>query len=136
MIPSDRDWFQKCNSGASFDSIEKLRSLADIELPTEYYELLAFSNGGEGSLSVKPGWFVLDTAEETASNKSNRTFEEFFPDFFVFGGNGGGELIAFDLRGAKPWPIVMIDMTNIDLNESVVRIADNFSVFLETLGLD
>jgi hypothetical protein len=134
MIASDRRW--SFHSPAPSRALEELRGVAGSDLPNEYYNLLAFSNGGEGPLSIEPGYFALDTAEDAASNKRQRTFEEFFPGFFVFGGNGGGELIAFDLRDAKPWPIVMIDMTNIDLDESVVKIADNFPVFLEAVGLD
>jgi hypothetical protein len=54
----------------------------------------------------------------------------------VFGGSGGGDYIAFDIRSSEPWPIVAIDMTNIDLDESVNFIAKNFPTFLEQVGLE
>jgi hypothetical protein len=59
------------------------------------------------------------------------TFQAFF-----FGCSGGGEYIAFDLRGTSPWPVVAIDMTNIDLSESVQVLAQDFSTFMEFVGVE
>ena len=105
------------------------------DLPPEYFQLLAFSNGGEGPLPVEPYNFCLDEAEYAAKQYADKVFHEYFPGLFVIGGNGGGEAIAFDMRGAKPWPIVAFDMTNIDLDESVVTLAPNFVSFLDLVGV-
>ena len=60
---------------------------------------------------------------------------EFFPGFLVIGSNGGGEYVAFDMRGSEPWPVVSLDMTNIDLTESVQLIAEDFDTFLSLVGI-
>jgi hypothetical protein len=52
----------------------------------------------------------------------------------MFGGNGGKEYIAFDLRGSQPWPVVAIDMTNIDISENVMFVARDFQAFLSFVG--
>jgi len=76
-------------------------------------------------------------AEDALKYKAARTYEEYFPIFFIFGSSGGGEYVAFDLRGGSPpWPVVAIDMTNIDLDESVDPIAADFKSFLEHVGLE
>lgn len=132
MLSPDREWF-KC-AGASPESIEALRSSAGVELPKEYFDLLKFSNGGEGPLSASPFTLCLESAESAAANKNGGTYTEFFQNFFVFGSNGGGDLLAFDLRGTRPWPIVAIDATNIDLDESVDLVAEEFQSFVGFIG--
>jgi SMI1 / KNR4 family (SUKH-1) len=134
MLPPDRTW-SKC-PGASADALRRLRAAAGIDLPVDYLDLLSFSNGGEGPIPVMPYNFCLDSAEDAARYKAERTYEEFFPGFFIFGGNGGGEYIALDLRGPKPWPVVAIDMTNIDLSENVALIAPDFASFLAFVGVE
>lgn len=61
---------------------------------------------------------------------TSRKFNEFFPDFFVIGGNGGLEVIALDTRGECEGAIVSFDMTNIDLDESVFNVARDFDDLL------
>ena len=134
ILPADRIW-QGC-PGASEEALRALREFAGAELPDEYYDFLSFSNGGEGPLSVQPYHFCADSAEDAKENKRAQIYEEFFPGLFVFGSNGGGEYIAFDLRSSKPWPVVAIDMTNINLDESVLFIADSFHSFLAMVGLE
>jgi hypothetical protein len=133
MLLADRIWYK--NSGASSEALKVLRASVDVYLPNEYFELLAYSNGGEGTLSVSPFNFCLDSAEDAAKNKKEKIYDEFFSGFFVFGGSGGGDYIAFDLRASQPWQIVAIDMTNIDLTESVDFIAKDFATFLTLVGL-
>jgi hypothetical protein len=133
MLQAGRTWFKY--PGASPDVLDALRAGAGVELPKEYFDLLAFSNGGEGPISVSPYTLCLDSAEDALKYKVERTYEEFFPGFFVFGSNGGGAYIAFDVRSRKPWPVVAIDMTNIDLRESVEFIANDFASFLTLVGV-
>jgi hypothetical protein len=109
---------------------------AGVELPNEYLDLLAFSNGGAGPISVSPYYFCLNSAEDATSYKIAKTYEEFFSGFFIFGTSGGGDYIAFDLRGSKPWPVVAIDMTNIDLSESVEPVVKDFSSFIALIGME
>src|SRR4051812_38585746 len=98
MLPPGREWFKyPC---ASREALDALRARAGVELPREYFDLLAFSNGGEGPLDVSPLNLCLDSAEDALRrNKVEKLYDEFFPGFFVFGTSGGGDYIAFDLRG-------------------------------------
>jgi hypothetical protein len=50
-------------------------------------------------------------------------------DIFVIGGNGGGELIAFDLRCAVEKPVICFDPISPD--DSTEVIAENFEKLLE-----
>ena len=133
MIPQDRQWFK--HNPASPEAIKALRKAAGVELPAEYFGLLAYSNGGEGPLALSPWNLCLDSAEEVTSDIENKYFEEFFSGFVVFGGNCGAKLIAFDIRGNKPWPIVSIDVTNIHLAENAEIIAKDFVLFLASVGV-
>jgi hypothetical protein len=128
-----RGW--RKHDGATDAAIEKLWSVAPSSLPQSYFTLLSSSNGGEGDLPVQPWWFALDSAEDAAEAKRSGTFKKFFPGFFVIGSNGAGEAIAFDLRLTGSRPIVAVDMTNIDLDESVLPIAPDFDAFIEMIGL-
>jgi SMI1-KNR4 cell-wall len=134
MLSSNCIWSKA--SGATVEALENLAASAGVELPSAYFELLAFSNGGEGPLQVSPYNFCLDSAEAATNLKVRKTYENDFPGFFVFGGNGSGEYIALDLRGSKPWPVVAIDMTNVDLSESVQLIAKDFGSFLAFVAVE
>lgn len=134
MIDSELDWFSQ--DPASLEAVKHLRDVVPDGIPDTYFKLLEFSNGGEGPLSVFPYNFCLDSIEVVISNLDQETFSEFFPDFYIFGGSGGGELIAFDLREGKEKAIVAIDMANMDLAESVHVIAGSLEAFLEYVGLE
>lgn len=130
----DREWFRF--EGASAEALARLKSCAAAPLPESYLALLAHSNGGEGPLAVQPFYFQLDPAETVAAGVEAGALEEFFPGFLMIGSNGGGEFVALDLRKPSPWPVVAIDMTNADLEESVLPIADDFDAFFALVGIE
>jgi hypothetical protein len=105
-----------------------------IELPSEYLSFLAHSNGGEGPLALQPYYFQIYSADDVARALEDRRHEEFFPGFVIMGSNGGGEYVGLDVRGSPPWPVVALDMTNIDLDESVLVIAPSFAAFIDLVG--
>lgn len=132
VISADRDWHR--TPPASEASLSRLRKSTPAELPQSYVALLTYSDGGEGPLPVQPLWFQLDPADVTADAIERRQHDEFFPGFVVIGSNGGGEFVALDVRGASPWPVVALDMTNINLVESVRQISPSFDALLELIG--
>ena len=99
-------WWQA--EPASEVVLRELLAALPRALPNEYLAFLRFSNGGEGDLGVKPGWFCPWRAEDVVAHNEGYRVSEFYREFLGFGSNGGGELIAFDCRGSEPWPIVMI----------------------------
>lgn len=129
----DRQWF--ASGGATGEALNRLKTLAPGPLPESYLALLAYSNGGEGPLPLQPYNFVLDPADAVADALEAGSYEEFFPGFVMIGSNGGGDFVAFDIRTTAPWPVVSIDMTNIDLDESVMPIAADFDAFLALVGI-
>lgn len=133
MLGSDRKWLNR--PGASASAVQQLKQALAVELPEAYFDLLSYSNGGEGPLPRHPLRCCLDPAEVVTTNWRKKAFEQFFPGFVVFGGNGGGELLAFDIRDCEPWAVMTIDMTDINLEESVVPVATTFTDFLDMLGI-
>ena len=134
MIPLDREWHAA--PGASPTALARLQSASPVRLPPSYLDLLAFSDGGEGPLPVQPLNLCLYSAAEVIEIEREGSFHEFFPGLLVIGGNGGGEAIALDIRGAEPWPVVYFDMTNIDLEESVELLAPDFDALLDIIGIE
>jgi hypothetical protein len=127
-----RDWFRM--EGASVQMIEALRAATPEMLPEAYLQLLSFSNGGEGPLPVNPFNLCLLTAEEVIEMLSTANYgQPNYDGFLVFGGNGGGEYLAFDMRAGKPWAIVTMDM--VAGSSSCEMVASNFEEFLDLIGV-
>lgn len=127
----ERNWNRL--PSASEAEIEELKRSVEIELPREFLDLLRFLNGGEGDIALPPKNFILDETQEIISLRKDEFYKNEFPDFFIFGGNGGLEMIAFDLR-KKPFSIVMIDP--IGGKESAIEIAPNITEFITAIGLE
>lgn len=120
------------SSPALENQIAKLISVCKIDLPEEFLDLLRFSNSGEGEIALPPLIFRLDTVDEIIDAINNPIYQEEFANFLFFGGNGGLELIALDLRKPKPFPVVMIDP--IAGKESAIEIAVNMTEFIKAIG--
>jgi hypothetical protein len=121
--------------GAPAESLQALRIEFGENLPFEYTELLGWSNGGEGSLLVQPYALCLDSAEDVLRYWREAAYRHDFPGFLVIGSNGAGEYIAFDTRQPKSWPVVALDMTNIDLCETVTPVAQDFATLLNFIAV-
>ena len=128
-----RDWYTV--PGAPAEVIEALRAAAPGELPRSYLQLLSVTNGGEGPLPVNPFNLCLDPAEEVTARLGNGDYgEPDFNGFLIFGGNGGGEYLALDMRHGAPWPVVTIDM--VAGPESADVVATNFDTFIDLIGVE
>ena len=103
-----------------------------MNLPPEFLKYLEDPNNiGEGLLGCDPGYFVLWSLQEI--EESNRTLgvPSYAPGFIGFGGNGGGEMLAFDEQGAV-YMIPLIGMSKKD----ATKICDNWHAFVEQIGVD
>jgi hypothetical protein len=112
-------------SAASPAAINALRDAVPL-LPSTYLDLLSQGNGGEANLWVEPLLLILDAAEQALAYWDSKACP--IEGIFVFGGNGGLALIAFDMRGTEPWPVISFDP--IDPSGSLVTLADDFPSFL------
>lgn len=107
--------------------------LTPQQLPDEYYRLLSHSNDREGPLPAEPLYLALDPAEHAASPTQLSLYQQMAPGMFVMDGNGGVELIAFDLRSeSAPWPVVCFD--SIDPEGSAQLITESFKAFVALAG--
>jgi len=128
-----REWFK--NDGAEEEAISRLSAVARIPLPASYLTLLRSSNGGKGPLPIEPWKFCLDSAELAYLREcGDKLFKQFFPNFFVFGTNGGNDAIALDGNVPASYPVVRFDMANCNLIESVKRLSPDFDTFLNLVG--
>ncbi len=118
---------------APLAALHALAAAAPIHLPQAYFDQLANSSGGEGSLGVDPGWIVLWSAEEVIALNRSYCVQELLPGFFGFGSNGAGELLAFDARGPEPYPIVMVPFIPTAAREAVV-VAPGFDELRPLMG--
>jgi hypothetical protein len=98
-----------------------------VGLPESYLALLRIGNGGEVGLSVSPYNLCLDSAEDSLDYWLSGTYTKH--GVFVIGGNGGGELIAFDLESDAERRVICFDP--ISPNDSTEVIAKNFEKLLE-----
>lgn len=128
-----RDWVG--GDGAKAEELVRLRAVVPSDLPERYLDLLAFSDGGEGPLPVSPYNLCLDPANIVVETfKCHNHGQADLEGFLIFGGNGGGEYIAFDLRGGSPWPVVTIDM--VAGGDSAEALAPNFDAFVDLIGIE
>lgn len=118
---------------ASKEAIAQLESGAGVELPEDYLAFLRDSNGGEGELGVQPCWFQIWRAEEVITCGRDYQVGEFAPGFFAFGGNGGGELLAFDTRDNSPWRVVALPCIGLAAKEAM-PVTANFRDFVAQMG--
>ena len=95
-------------------------------LPSSYLEILRMGNGGEARLTAKPFTLCLDAAESALDYWRSGTYP--IAGVFVFGGNGGGSLLAFELSTPGKWAIVSFDP--IDPQGSIEQIAPDFESLL------
>lgn len=123
MFHENIEWYK--SKGADDSEINQLQSAINFELPEAYINLLRFSNGGEASLRVQPLYFVLDSIQDALSYFESDASKA-FSGYFIFGGNGGGELLAIEQQTSA---VVCIDSCNSN-TEEVIRIASTFDEFL------
>lgn len=82
----------------------------DPRIPASYMAYITSGALAEGSMDGEPGYFVLWPLDEIAQNNADVEIEKYAPGFVAFGGNGGGELLAFDHTGA----VVMLPMIGLE----------------------
>ena len=115
------------------DGLAALREHTGGSLPAGYVDQIAVSNAGEGDLPVEPGWISFWPAEEVVASNAGCRIPELLPGFLAFASSGGGELLAFDLRGGEPVAVVMVPFIPMDAREAV-RVADSFDDLRALIG--
>jgi len=118
---------------ASLESVARLEAMAGFKLPPAYLNHLRQVGGGEGELDVDPGWIQFWSAEEVVELNGAYEVRQNIPGFFGFASNGGGELLAFDLREEGDPPVVMVPFIPMSVTEAR-HVANTFEELRGRLG--
>lgn len=118
---------------ASEEVIGKLIPEAGLKLPEDYWDFLLQLNGGEKELGIQRGWFRTQRAEEVIQAGLETGVPKCAHGFFAFGGNGGGELLAFDTLRDIPWPMVALPFTAMNAG-GAMHAAGHFNEFVAQMG--
>jgi hypothetical protein len=117
---------------APAEAVERLAA-ALPELPPDYLAFLRISNGGEGDLSVEPGWFSLWPAEEVAELNAAYKVPGFLPGFLAFGSDGGGEMLAFGAAGERWGRVFAVPSIPMEAG-GAAEIAPDFAMLVRSFG--
>ena len=103
-----------------------------MNLPSEYTAYLADAESViEGSRGSFPLCFVLWPLDEVEQANQDLDLATYAPGFLGFGGDGGGELLAFDAVGAV-YTLPMVGLSSKD----AIRISDSWSEFVSQITPD
>lgn len=99
-------------------------------LPISYVNFLKNHKGANGDLPVQPYYFQLWEISELTNNNSDYQVQESLSDYFGIGGNGGGELLALNLKDQKIYAIPFVPMDE----AAALLISENFDEFESIMG--
>jgi hypothetical protein len=133
MDLSNRGGVWRSVGPASEDDLKKLRRAFREVPPDRYFELLHYSNGGEGDFGAAPGWFAPWSAAEVMNFNRIYEVQERLPGLVGFGSNGGSEMFAFDTR-TQPWPVLAIPFAADDPLQAT-WVAQDFDAFFALIGV-
>lgn len=97
-------------------------------LPVEYNDYLK-DGPDAGETTGLPGYFQLWSAEEIDELNRSYGVAEYAPGFVGFGSDGGGEMLAFDSKGA----VFMIPFVGISPKDAM-KIADSWSAVVARMS--
>jgi hypothetical protein len=86
------------NAPAAPAAIQELRGHLPASVPSDYFDLLATTNGGEGF--VGNTYVIFFAAEDVLSLNAAYHVSDLAPGFFLIGSNAIGDAIVFDCRTA------------------------------------
>jgi hypothetical protein len=111
---------------ASEDEVRTFLAKAPASIPRSYVEFLATRGALEVQVAELDSAFVLLwPLHEVLGLNQGYGFEEFAPELFGFGSDGGGELYAFDLRDLRVGRVPAIPLER----ASFVTVAKDFEQF-------
>jgi hypothetical protein len=103
-----------------------------IALPDELKHFIAEHGLFEGFTSTdNPGYVELWAIADIRQENTAIEIDVYAPGFLAFAGNGGGEVLAFDVTGA----VYMLPLIGME-PKYAIKIADSFAEFAETFELE
>jgi hypothetical protein len=117
--------------GADKRVLKELSSFATSGLPSDYVQLLRFSNGTSGWLRGRY-LIVYSVDEVVAVNRAHAT-AQYVPGRLIFGSNGGGTSYLLDLGESPTTNVYRCE--DVDLSdEASDRIAGSIEEFIRSYG--
>ena len=110
--------------------LDKFLPQLPSNLPESYIQFLKKHNGANGDLPIQPFCFELWQIDELVQANQNAEIQKYLPNYFGIGGNGGGELISFNLKTLKVFAIPSIVMEE----KEALLIAESFEEFEKIIG--
>ncbi|MBX3191224.1 MAG: SMI1/KNR4 family protein [Labilithrix sp.] len=102
--------------------------LGNVTLPPDYLDFMtSAADGGAGAIGES--YLILWRLSELAELNREYEVELNAPGLFLFGSNGGGEALAFDMRSDER-AVVQVPFVGMEL-ELVERLAGSLSEFLQ-----
>jgi hypothetical protein len=117
------------NPPADAAAIARVEADLSATLPADHKAFLRASNGGRGEFA-NALVYLHSTADLVAPFRI-KSMREFRPHFVEIGTDGGGEMLAFDMRDASG-RIVLLPFVGGE--EDAIGRAPNFRALLEALG--
>jgi len=115
------------NAPASAAAVADVERQLASELPAEYRDFLLHCNGGEGFVGPS-AYLMLWRVEELLPNNTAYEVSEYAPGLLIFGSDGGGEALAFDMDAAGS-PVVSVPFVGMD-RRLARTVATSFDGFL------
>ena len=116
------------NQPPSKADIERFISSIEFELPAGYIEFMRKSNGAD--ISFENAYLMLWPLTDLMSLNQEYGIEEFAPDFFLIGSDGGDTAYAISKKSSSVYKIPFIGMSN----EEAVLISNDFNELLDELS--
>ena len=105
--------------------VENFLKQIDFKLPAGFIEFFKDSNGAD--ISSDENYIVLWALTDMIQLNRDYNVDEYAPDFFIFGSNGGGTAYAVKKSTSDIYEIPFIGMSN----EEAVFKNKTFSEFVE-----
>ena len=119
-----------CNPPKAVAEIRRFQKNSKIHLPDDYLQFLQYSDGGEGFIGN--AYVMLWRLEELLDLNQGYKVEEFAPELFLFGSDGGGEAFAFDMRSST---VAIVSVPFIPLDSAYAyRLGSSFDDFLDFIS--
>jgi hypothetical protein len=121
------EWTESTVQPATEHEIATLRAYSPRPLPEDYVAFQRRYGGGE--IRYEGLWLIFITpAVEVAQWHEGYGFANYMPEALLFGNDGGGEGLVFDMRAHHPdsqYPILAVNYVTVGWNETI-HVAGSF----------
>lgn len=114
------------NSASTIEEVEIFLKQIDFSLPDGFITFFKEANGADISTEVK--YILLWALNDMIQLNKDYNVEEYAPEFFIFGSDGGGNAFAIERNTGDIYEMPFIGMSKeetIFINKSFIGFIDN-----------